>query len=285
MLIVVKLTAIILTKNEEKNIERCLKSVDFCDEVIVVDDFSEDKTVELVNKVFKVHKVDKDYKVFQRKLNNDFAMQRNFAMEKASGEWVLFIDADEEVTQELKNEISRVILNSFLRAQDYSLIQDLNQIPNQVRNDIGAYYLKRRDFWWGRELNYGETSKVRQVGLIRLIRKNSGKWEGKVHEEFRIKNSELKINLLNNFINHYPHQNVKEFLEEINFYSTLRAREMRGQGKNSNIFEIIFYPLLKFLLTYIIKLGFLDGSAGFAYAFFMSFHSFLVRAKLYRHKT
>ncbi|OGK56878.1 hypothetical protein A3I50_05150 [Candidatus Roizmanbacteria bacterium RIFCSPLOWO2_02_FULL_37_9] len=285
MLIVVKLTAIILTKNEEKNIERCLKSVDFCDEVIVVDDFSEDKTVELVNKVFKVHKVDKDYKVFQRKLNNDFAMQRNFAMEKASGEWVLFIDADEEVTQELKNEISRVILNSFLRAQDYSLIQDLNQIPNQVRNDIGAYYLKRRDFWWGRELNYGETSKVRQVGLIRLIRKNSGKWEGKVHEEFRIKNSELKIKLLNNFINHYPHQNVKEFLEEINFYSTLRAREMRGQGKNSNIFEIIFYPLLKFLLTYIIKLGFLDGSAGFAYAFFMSFHSFLVRAKLYQHKT
>ena len=285
MLIVVKLTAIILTKNEEKNIERCLKSVDFCDEVIVVDDFSEDKTVELVNKVFKVHKVDKDYKVFQRKLNNDFAMQRNFAMEKASGEWVLFIDADEEVTQELKNEISRVILNSFLRAQDYSLIQDLNQIPNQVRNDIGAYYLKRRDFWWGRELIYGETSKIRQVGLIRLIRKNSGKWEGKVHEEFRIKNSELKINLLNNFINHYPHQNVKEFLEEINFYSTLRAREMRGQGKNSNIFEIIFYPLLKFLLTYIIKLGFLDGSAGFAYAFFMSFHSFLVRAKLYRHKT
>ncbi|OGK43306.1 hypothetical protein A3B40_02330 [Candidatus Roizmanbacteria bacterium RIFCSPLOWO2_01_FULL_37_16] len=285
MLIVVKLTAIILTKNEEKNIERCLKSVDFCDEVIVVDDFSEDKTVELVNKVFKVHKVDKDYKVFQRKLNNDFAMQRNFAMEKASGEWVLFIDADEEVTQELKNEISRVILNSFLRAQDYSLIQDLNQIPNQVRNDIGAYYLKRRDFWWGRELNYGETSKVRQVGLIRLIRKNSGKWEGKVHEEFRIKNSELKIKLLNNFINHYPHQNVKEFLEEINFYSTLRAREMRGQGKNSNIFEIIFYPLLKFLLTYIVKLGFLDGSAGFAYAFFMSFHSFLVRAKLYRHKT
>jgi len=281
----VKLTAIILTKNEEKNIERCLKSVDFCDEVIVVDDFSEDKTVELVNKVFKVHKVDKDYKVFQRKLNNDFAMQRNFAMEKASGEWVLFIDADEEVTQELKNEISRVILNSFLRAQDYSLIQDLNQIPNQVRNDIGAYYLKRRDFWWGRELNYGETSKVRQVGLIRLIRKNSGKWEGKVHEEFRIKNSELKIKLLNNFINHYPHQNVKEFLEEINFYSTLRAREMRGQGKNSNIFEIIFYPLLKFLLTYIVKLGFLDGSAGFAYAFFMSFHSFLVRAKLYRHKT
>ena len=280
-----KLTAIILTKNEEKNIERCLKSVDFCDEVIVVDDFSEDKTVELVNKVFKVHKVDKDYKVFQRKLNNDFAMQRNFAMEKASGEWVLFIDADEEVTQELKNEISRVILNSFLRAQDYSLIQDLNQIPNQVRNDIGAYYLKRRDFWWGRELIYGETSKIRQVGLIRLIRKNSGKWEGKVHEEFRIKNSELKINLLNNFINHYPHQNVKEFLEEINFYSTLRAREMRGQGKNSNIFEIIFYPLLKFLLTYIIKLGFLDGSAGFAYAFFMSFHSFLVRAKLYRHKT
>ncbi|MCR4276754.1 MAG: glycosyltransferase, partial [Candidatus Roizmanbacteria bacterium] len=86
-----KLTAVVLTKNEEKNIENCLNSLVFCDEVIVVDDFSEDKTVEIV------HKFDKNIKVVQRKLNNDFAGQRNFGLTKSRNEWVLFVDADEVV--------------------------------------------------------------------------------------------------------------------------------------------------------------------------------------------
>jgi len=261
-----KISAVILTKNEEKNIERCLRSVGFCDEVVIIDDFSEDKTLEKIRNKYKIL-------IFKRKLNDDFAGQRNFGMEKTKGEWILFVDADEEVTRELKIEISRVILNSF---------QDPNQIPKQVRNDMQAYYLKRRDFWWGRELRHGEIEKLRNRGIIRLVRKGSGKFSGKVHEEFKVKNQTINTKHLTNFINHYPHPTVKDFLEEVNSYSTLRAKELLGNGTKTNIFEIVSYPLGKFLLTYFIKLGFLDGPAGFAYAFFMSFHSFLVRAKLFQ---
>ena len=121
---------------------------------------------------------------------------------------------------------------------------------------------------------------MRNLGIIRLIKKGSGKWFGKVHEEFR---SDGQIGRLDSFLNHYPHPTVKEFLKEINFYSTLRARELRDQGEQASIWKVIFFPFTKFVLTYFIKLGLLDGPAGFAYAFFMSFHSFLVRAKLYQY--
>ncbi|OGK25247.1 hypothetical protein A3F58_01770 [Candidatus Roizmanbacteria bacterium RIFCSPHIGHO2_12_FULL_37_9b] len=252
----INISAVILTKNEEKNIERAIKSVKFCDEIVVVDDFSSDDTVKKARKL--------GANIFQRRLKDDFAAQRNFATEKVKGEWVLFVDADEEISSELRNEILK-------------LVQD-------DKGSTVAYYIKRRDFWWGRELRHGETKKIRQRGLIRLVRKNSGYWEGKVHEEYKIKSQKLKVKSLKNFLNHYPHPTVKEFIKEINLYSTLRAKELFEHGKNTNIFEIFLYPLGKFLLTYFIKLGFLDGPGGFVYAFFMSFHSFLVRAKLYQYR-
>lgn len=248
------ISAVILTKNEEKNIQRCLKSVDFCDEVIIVDDFSEDNTLEKIRNKYKT-------KVFKRKLNEDFAGQRNFGMDKAKGEWILFVDADEEVSDELKKEIVSLFHGSIGRK-------------------IDAHYLKRRDFWWGRELKYGEVKKLRNRGIIRLMRRGSGKWIGKVHEEFE---TDSKIGRLNSFINHYPHPSVKDFLQEVNFYSTLRAKELLNQREPASIGKIILFPFSKFILTYFIKLGVLDGPAGFAYAFFMSFHSFLVRAKLYQY--
>jgi len=259
---------VILTKNEEKNIVRCLESLDFCDEVIAVDDFSEDKTVEKIkNQRSKVKSNKTNIKIYQRELNGDFAGQRNFAMGKASNEWVLFIDADEEATYELQKEIKKYFID--------------NDPATGGMTKIDAFYLRRRDFFWGRELKWGETVKVRDKGLIRLVKKNSGKWEGNVHEEYKVKSQKSKVKSLNNYLNHYPHQSVREFLQEINFYSSVRAKELFEEGKRTNIFEIIFLPPGKFLLTYFIKLGFLDGPAGFSYAFMMSFHSFLVRSKLY----
>jgi hypothetical protein len=104
-----------------------------------------------------------------------------------------------------------------------------------------------------------------------------------VHEEFKVTSYELRVTSLKGYLNHYPHPTVKEFLQEVNFYSTLRAKELFAQGKKTGIFAILFYPLGKFILTYFLKMGFLDGPPGFAYAFFMSFHSFLVRVKLYQY--
>ena len=251
-----KISAVVLTKNEEKNIEKCLKSLVFADEIIIVDDESTDKTIEKVHKVLKAHKV---YKVFQRKLNNDFASQRNFGEENVSNDWVLFIDADEVVTEELKKEIVTLFHGSI------------------VGKD--AFYMKRRDYFWGKELKYGETKKVRNQGIVRLVKKGAGKWMGTVHEVF---NTVENIGSLNGYINHYPHPTLKEFIEDVNTYSSIRAEELFNQGVKTNIFQIIFYPLIKFKYNYFILLGFLDGPAGFVYSFMMSFHSFLVRSKLYQ---
>ncbi len=244
------LTAVVLTKNEEKNIERCIESLVFCDELIIVDDNSNDSSLEIAEK-YKV-------KIYQRPLHNNFSEQRNFGMQKAKEDWILFIDADEEVTEGLKREIMESIQS----------------------HDVAAYYIKRRDFFWGKELMFGETATVRNKGLIRLMKKSSGKWIRPVHEEFR---TEGKTSQLNSYLNHYPHPSINEFLQDINTYSTLRAQELYKNKSSLNAVSIIIYPLAKFILVYFIKLGFLDGPAGFAYAFFMTFHSFLVRAKLYQY--
>ena len=255
-----KISAVVLTKNEVKNIERCLKSLLFCDEIIVVDDYSTDKTTETVHKVLEsrgrvtrpVHNI---YKIYERKLNNDFAQQRNYGLSKVSNEWVLFVDADERISENLKFEIQN------------------------LKFDADAYYIRRRDYFWGKELVYGEVRQIRQIGLIRLIRKGSGQWMGTVHEVFHTAN---KVGQINGFLNHYPHPTLKEFIKGINHYSNIRAEELFNRGVKINIFEIIFFPFGKFLYNYFLNLGFLDGPVGFTYAFMMSFHSFLVRAKLYQ---
>ena len=254
-----KLSAVVLTKNEEKNIERCLKSIDFCDEIIVVDDYSTDNTLEKIRNPKSEIQNKSKIQIFQRKLNNDFASQRNFGLNKASNDWVLFIDADEEISEELKKEIVSLFHGSIV--------------------EENVFYLRRRDFFWGKELKYGEVRQVSQIGLIRLILKNSGKWIGTVHEVFHTAN---RVGQINGFLNHYPHPTLKEFINDINYYSTIRAEELFAHDVKTNIFQIVLFPFGKFTYNYFLKFGFLDGPAGFTYAFMMSFHSFLVRAKLYQ---
>src|SRR3989344_5266146 len=249
------LSAVVLTKNEERNIERCLGGLDFCNEIIIVDDYSNDRTLEKIQKALK----SKVYKVFHRELKGDFADQRNFGLSKTGADWVLFIDADEIVTSNLKDEI----------------------ISTVRQTDREGFYIRRRDFFWGKELKFGEIRMARNKGILRLVKKNSGKWMGNVHEVFHTVENTGK---LKNFLNHYPHPTIKEFISDINNYSTLRAQELYNQGKNTNILEIMFTPALKFIYTFLFNLGFLDGAAGFTYAFMMSFHSYLVRAKLYQHQ-
>lgn len=241
-----KLSGVVLTKNEEKSIERCIVSLKFCDEVIVVDDGSTDKTVEIAKKL--------DAKVYKRKLLNNFASQRNFGLEKAKGDWVLFIDADEVVPDKLKSEILSAI---------------------ESKRNISGYYLKRYDLIWGKMLTHGE---VGSVLLLRLAKKGTGKWSRKVHEIWNVHGrlATLKTPLL-----HYPHQSLDEFIDETNFKSSLHAKANMEEGKNSNLIKVIFWPVGKFVKYYIFKMGFLDGTEGFVDAMVMSFHSFLSWGKLW----
>lgn len=239
------LSAIILTKNEEENIKGCLNSLKFCDELIVIDDYSKDNTIKYARRC--------KAKVFNRNLNGDFSSQRNFGLEKAKGDWVLFIDADERISSVLADEIVASC-----------------QLPA-----TSGFYIKREDNFLGKKLNFGETSSIK---LLRLAKKNSGRWKGKVHEQWQIKG---KTAVFKNSLTHQRSLTIFRFLQRINFYSTLRAKELFDQGHKTNIFFIFLYPKAKFVQNYFFRLGFLDGIKGFIFAMMMSLHSFMVRAKLW----
>jgi len=240
------ISAIVLTKNEEKNIQECLKSLSWCDEIIVIDDNSNDKTLEIAK--------NQGARVYQKELT-DFSDQRNFAQKKAKHDWILFVDADERISSALW----------------YEIMQNIN---DPAENPSG-FYLKRIDRLWGKDLNYGDSGTIK---LLRLAKKGSGKWVGKVHERWDVFG---RTECLNNPLHHLPHQSIPEFLSEINHYTTLRSEELFKQNKKTNIALIIIYPVAKFIHIYFLKLGILDGIPGLISALMMSFHSFLVRSKLW----
>lgn len=240
------ISAVVLTKNEEKNLPYCLESLKWCGEIIVIDDYSEDKTVQIAEKF--------GAKVYKHKLKDNFAVQRNFGLDKALGEWVLFVDADEVVTPALRGEITQLLSKSVTQK---------------------GLYIKRRDIIWGKELKYGETGNAR---LLRLAKKGAGDWKRAVHEIWNVTGStgELESPLI-----HYPHQTIKEFIQDIDRYSTLHAQELAKEGKRSNIFKIMLWPKFKFWQNYLFRLGFLDGGPGFVVTMMMCFHSYLAWSKLW----
>lgn len=241
------ISAVILTKNEAANIADCLTSLSFCNEILVVDDASTDKTVEIARKF--------GARVFVHRLENDFSKQRNFALEKAKNDWVLFVDADERVSADLKKEI-------------------IEKTHNRTNHTVG-FYVKRYDFLWGQKLSHGE---IGSLTFLRLIKKHSGAWEGQVHETLETSG---KTETLVHPLLHYPHPTITEFLEAINIYSTMRAEELYKKNVQVGFFDILVYPTGKFIQNYLLRLGFLDKTPGLIFAIIMSLHSFLVRGKLW----
>ncbi len=245
------ISAVVLTKNEEYNILQCLNSLNWCDEIIIIDDHSTDKTLKLVEGLNN-----KKIRIFTHLLQENFSNQRNFALDKARFEWVLFIDADEIISESLQYEIANAINTSL--------------------ENISGYYIRRVDSMWGKKIRFGEPSSVK---LLRLARKSRGKWIGRVHEEWKVQG---KISQMKNYLIHNPHPDIETFLKEISFYTDLRASELFLKKKRSGLKYIIAYPIFKFIYNYFIKLGFLDGVPGLIVAVIMSFHSFLVRGKLWK---
>lgn len=242
----INLSAVVLTKNNEKYLANCLKSLSFADELIAVDDGSTDKTKDIAKSFGAI--------VFSRKLNGDFASQRNFGLNKAQGQWVLFVDSDEILTPDLKTEIIETIRGS---------------------SGYDGFYLKRLDNIWGKTLKHGETGNAK---FLRLAKKGKGYWHRKVHETWQVLglSKTLKFPIL-----HFPHQSLHEFIDDINMMSDIDVEAKKEEKKRSNILKIIFWPKGKFILNWKFKLGFLDGTEGFVMALMMSFHSFLSWSKLW----
>jgi glycosyltransferase involved in cell wall biosynthesis len=240
------ISVIVLTQNSADTLEKTLASVSFCDEIIVIDDHSTDTSAEIAKEHGAI--------VYTRALGGDFSKQRNFGLSKATCEWVLFVDSDEVVSSELREEIAQAIQSV----------------------DVNGFFLRRQDILWGRELLHGETEKVR---LLRLARAGKGKWQRPVHEVWDVTGA---VGTLTHALHHTPHPSVSHFLADINTYSTINAQYFFEQKTRVSVFHIVAYPTAKFIQNYIVHQGFLDGMPGMVVALMMSFHSFLTRAKLWQ---
>jgi glycosyltransferase involved in cell wall biosynthesis len=248
-----EITLLLVVKNEAENLQHNYNWLDKCksiNEIVAVDDCSSDDTKKIIEKLSsKKRKV----KIFDRELSKDFASQRNFGVSKSSNDWILWLDADERPSEKLIRFINHIDINRY-----------------------NAFSFKRTDIFLGKKLNHGETAKQ---SFTRLFNKTNGKFVGSVHEIW--KTNKNIINRKDVEILHYSHRTLKSFIQKINFYSDIRAKELFDQKIKASIFDIIIYPTGKFIQNYIFKAGFLDGTPGIIMALGMSFHSFLVRAKLW----
>ena len=243
-----KISVIIITGNEEKNIKDCLESVKWADEIIVVDSESKDKTVEIAkeftNKVV-IHKWE------------GYAAQKSFALNLAGNEWILSLDADERVTPELAEEIKNLDLS--------------NQNIDAFKIHRDNYFLGKKITSCGWETDY----------QLRLFKKSKTKLTDRlVHEGFVVDGS---ISTLNNSITHYSYTSLKEGFKKINEYSTLEANE-KYLKKNVNLFTILFVPFIAFLQHYVFRKGFTDGKYGLMVSLMHAITKMQVQMKMWELK-
>lgn len=236
----VKISAIIPTLNEENNIEAVIQNLSFADEILIIDSESSDQTVTLAKKL--------GAKVFVRSFDN-FSNQKNFAIQQAQHDWVVFIDADERIGNTLKGEI----------------LQALNS-----QDDVVAYSMKMKYHFLGRMMRFGS---FRTKKVVRVFNKQHAQYDGKlVHEQLTVTG---KTKLLKNKLYHHSQKDLDGFIKTQIFYAGLKAKEIESQ-KNSFLFlKAVFKPPFRFLKHYIFQLGFLDGFQGFVFAGVQSYGIFI----------
>jgi glycosyltransferase involved in cell wall biosynthesis len=234
------LSVSLITLNEEENLARTLASVQFADEIVLVDSGSTDRTVEIARSF--------GAKVFAEPWKG-FARQKNSAIEKCSGTWVLSLDADEELTEELQADIC-----SMLDADEH------------ITPRVDGYRLRLRHIFLGRWMRYGGYYPDLKLRLFRRVT-NSGPacfTDRPVHESVRV---EGRVETMKNDFLHHGYPNLDIYLEHMNRYSTLGARIVAEKGKVSRslpafLWNAVLVPKLTFLWNYFFRLGFLDGREG-----------------------
>ena len=234
-----KISALAIVLNEEINIREYLENMSFANEIIVVDSFSTDKTLEIIENEFP------HVKIFKRPFD-DFSSQRNFAINLANHDWIVFFDADERITENGIKEIKE-------------------KVQSNPKND--AFWIKRIFYHGSKPMHYGGRN---QDKAIRLFRKSKCRYSHKlVHEQLivRGKTSELK-----EVIHHYSFKNKADFLAKRLQYSKLKAQELFELGKIPNFFHYYLKPSFRFFKHYIIELGILNGKNGFDLAHVMAQH-------------
>ncbi|OPC02169.1 glycosyl transferase [Elizabethkingia ursingii] len=234
-----KVSGLIITYNEERNIAAVLNCFNFCDEIIVVDSFSTDKTVEIAQQNPKV-------KVYQQEFV-DYTKQRNKALSLAENDWVFFLDGDERTTPDLEKEIIETINN---------------------KDSKDAYYIYRIFFVGQKKINFSGTQNDKN---FRLFRKSKAFYTEtkKVHETLEVQGSTgiLKYKLL-----HYSFEDFESFKKKMMYYGLLKGTELIEKGKKYSAFTRWSKVAFKFIKTYFLKLGLLDGIDGLKISYLQSLY-------------
>jgi (heptosyl)LPS beta-1,4-glucosyltransferase len=242
-----RISVVIVTKNEERNIRDCLNTASWADEIVIVDSYSTDRTVE-IGKEFTD-------KIFQRPWEG-FGIQKNFSMEKATCPWIFILDSDERISPELKDEILNTIRSS----------------PKQV---VG-YQVPRRNYFYGHW--------IRNCGCypdhqLRLLRNGSGYLDDAEPHNKMVLNGEMET--LKAPLDHLTSPTINDHLKKFPNFSRLAALEKFKTKKTVGWYDLFFPPLATFLKIYFSKGGYREGITGFIYSGFASLYTFLKYAKIW----
>lgn len=242
-----KISACVICCNEELKIGRCLQSLTWCDEILVIDSFSKDSTVEICRKYTD--------RVYQREWLG-YIGQRNMVREMASCPWILFLDSDEEVSPALRDEI----LEEFEKGTGPYL----------------GYAFPRQVFYLGRWIRHGEWYPDIK---LRLFKKIHGRTEGQEPHDKVVVNGPVKT--LKNHIWHYTYDDIRDHLDTVNRFSTIAAQQKFVQENSYHWRDLVFRPFFHFMKGYFLKRGFLDGTHGLIIAMISSYGAFAKYAKLW----
>ncbi len=226
------LSVVLLTRNEERNIRDCLKSCDFAQEIVVVDDSSVDNTVMIASEM--------GAKVFHRPMNGDWGAQQTYGINQATQPWIFLLDADERVSSELAKNI-KVILDK--NDPDY------------------AYSVQRQNHFLSGKASHGV---VRPDWVLRLLPKKGASVVGKVHPRIL---TPAKTKKMTGHLIHYPYSSWDSYFIKFDKYTRLSAEKYLSEGRNCYFFrDIVLRPLWAFIKVYFINRGFLDGKLGFIFS-------------------
>jgi glycosyltransferase involved in cell wall biosynthesis len=243
------LSVVVITLNEEDNIAACLNSVSWADELVVLDSGSTDATVSIAQQ----HGARVHTRAF-----TDYADQKNAALDLATCDWVLSLDADERVPADLAGEIRQAIASTAATA---------------------GFLLPRRDLLLGRWIHHGLWWPQYK---LRLIRRQQGRWVGAVHE---LLTADGPVRRLHFPMLHYASDSVADILRTTNRYTSMEAAAWHAAGVHPSLCKMLLYPPALFFYSYFIRLGLLDGMAGLVLALLMAYYTFVKRAKLWEMST
>ena len=248
-----KISAVISAYNEEKNIKDCLESIkDLADEIIVVDNSSNDKTSEIAKKFgAKVLTQENDPK--------NIDLQKNFGFSRAKEDWILSLDADERVTPELTSEIKSV----------------LSQEPRANSQQSNGYWIPRKNIIFGKWIQSDMWWPDYQ---LKLFRKSKGKFEKSVHRALVLEGASEK---LTNPLVHYNYVSIHQYLAKLNNYTDVEVESLSKDGHKFNWLDAVRFPVNDFVKTFFLQRGFKDGIHGLVLSMFQAFYMGIVFAKLW----